>query len=198
MPRIRIVNGSYPELSCCRMSEHTRLQCRFVLCDVKNWEISDVNGYDIFEPTVSLELEGKNAFEPFGISGVEHPVIMHSLESFLRETLGLIQKVSSQPIGEHRYWLLGTGFGFRLVRMGNNLDIHVEVDGHWGPVQTVTNWPQSKEVGRVTVREWVQGIVTLASELLALFRRLSPGGYSSLKDLESETQTLRDWLDSYD
>jgi len=65
-------------------------------------------------------------------------------------------------------------------------------------VQTVTNWPQSKEVGRVTVREWVQGIVTLASELLALFRRLNPGGYSSLKDLESETQTLRDWLDSYD
>ena len=175
---------------------NTHIQCRFLLRDVKNWEISDENGYDIFEPTVSMELEGKNAFEPFGISGVEHPVIMHSLENFLRETLRLVQQVESKPNSEHRYWLLGTGFGFRLIRSGSSLDVSVEVDGHYGPVQSVEKWPQSKEVGRVTAREWVQGIVALATELLALFQRFNPKTYSFLKNLESETQALRSWLDS--
>ena len=164
-----------------------------MLYEVKDSEITNEAGYDIVEPTVGLELDGNNVFETFGISGVEHPVIMHSLEIFLPETLKLVRQSATAPSSEHQYWLLGTGFGLRVHRDGTSLNLFVDVDGRWGPVQGLAD-PQSKKVGALTVLDWVQGIVGLAMELIDLFKRFNPRLYSIMKNMESETQELRDWL----
>lgn len=177
------------------MSQPKRSKCRFVLHDINDNLIRDENGYDIFDPTVILELDGRNVFQAFGISGVEHPVIMHSLEKFLQVTLSLVRQLDSQPNSEYRYWFLGTGFGFKLERHGTDMALFLVVDGHWGPVQGLS-YPQSKKVGMVTVLDWVQSMVAFATDLIYLFKRFNPRTYSFLKELEFENKELRDWVSS--
>ncbi|SRR5712664_511715 len=169
--------------------------CRFVLLGVDENIIRSEIGFDVFEPKVSLEINGKNVFEPLGISGVENPVIMHSLERFLQETLRLLETLKVKSTSEHRYWFLGTGFGVKLRREGTSVALFLEVDGHWGPVQGLA-YPQSVEVGILTVREWVKSIVSFARTLLDFFKRLNPGIYSSMKEQELQIQQLNAWLGS--
>jgi len=40
-------------------------------------EIGNEDGYSIFEPTVALEIDGKNVFHVLGINGAKNTVIMY-------------------------------------------------------------------------------------------------------------------------
>jgi hypothetical protein len=116
--------------------------CRFLPSDVKEGELRDEYGYTIFEPKVVFEIQGRNAFEVFGIHGVQNVVIMHFREEALRETLRLVNQADwRKGQSEHRYWFLGTAYGIGLERRGENLEVFVEVDGNYGPVKTSVEWP---------------------------------------------------------
>src|SRR6266498_586158 len=54
--------------------------CRFVLSKIIEDEVAHEYGYDIFEPTVGLEIAGKNIFNELGLEGSDRVVIMHFLE----------------------------------------------------------------------------------------------------------------------
>ena len=174
------------------MSEQKDSRCRFRLSNIDENLVRHETGYDVFEPTVSLEVNGKNVFEALGISGVENPVIMTSLEMFLKETLRLVERVTDEPTSEHRYWFLGTGFGLKLRRDATNLALFLEVDGRWGPTQGLPN-QQSKEAGKVAPKDWVQAVVELAGDLLDIFKQLNPRIYSTIR-MDLPIQQLTEWL----
>jgi hypothetical protein len=137
------------------------MRCKFILSDISEETIAGENGYDIFEPIVALEIDGKNVFELLRIDGVKSAVIMPSKERFIQKTLKLIENPSKNDGSTHEYWLLGTGFGFRVQTKGRMLDLFLRVEGKWGPTQGV-NSPQTVHIGTVSVNEWVESIVALS------------------------------------
>jgi hypothetical protein len=56
------------------------MTCEFILSGISNEEVKHENGYDIFEPTQVLKIEGKNMFRFLGLDGVKNTVIMHFRE----------------------------------------------------------------------------------------------------------------------
>ena len=85
-------------------------------------EIGDEDGYSIFEPTVALEIDGKNAFHVLGINGAKNTVIMPFRENAIKVTIKMTDGLNEEN-GDYKYWLVGTGFGFRLERNGRNLRV---------------------------------------------------------------------------
>jgi len=173
------------------------MRCKFVLSDISEETIAGENGYDIFEPIVALEIDGKNVFELLRIDGVKSAVIMPSRERFIQKTLKLIENPSKKDGGTHDYWLLGTGFGFRVRTKVRMLDLFLRVEGAWGPTQGV-NSPQTVHIGTVLMNEWVESIVALSRTLSDLFHRLNPETYHDAlfqKD-EARLSLLEKWLSS--
>src|SRR5438128_4680356 len=101
--------------------------CRFVLSKIIEDEVTNEDGYDIFEPTVGLEIAGKNIFYELGLEGSDRVVIMHPLEIALGKTLRLIDDISRNPSGEYEFWLLGNEYGIELRRRGNLLEVMLQV-----------------------------------------------------------------------
>jgi hypothetical protein len=153
------------------------MTCEFILSGISNEEVKHENGYDIFEPTLVLKIEGKNVFRFLGLDGVKNTVIMSE--------------------GTYRYWLTGTGFGFRLNRIGNFLRVFVEVDGHYGPVQGI-RYPQSEYVGDALVEEWVRAFLLLSRSLSKIFERLNPTIYElpGIQKQEKKLSEIAGWLDT--
>jgi hypothetical protein len=171
------------------------LTSKFVLSDISEEIIASDEGYNIFEPTVALEIDGKNVFETLGIDGAKYPVIMHSRERFIKTTLKLIRDLSGKDEKAYEYWLLGTGFGFRVQRNDRTLNVFLRVDGGLGPTQGV-NSPQTVHIGTVSADEWVESIVSLAKSLSDMFRRLNPEIYhnSMFQMDEASLSLLENWL----
>lgn len=168
-------------------------RCRFVLSNVEERIVSSDIGYDVFEPTIFLEIDGSNVFQILGIAGVEKTVIMHSLENFLSESGKLVKSYGIDQKSQHNFRLLGTGFGFKLQRTGARALISIEVNGRWGPVQGVLN-PLSQEVATVTVKDWIGAIERLGSELMQVFKKYNEEVYLKLTKLQAQINALRDWL----
>jgi hypothetical protein len=176
-------------------SSEASLPCKFILSDISEKEITSGDGYHIFEPTIVLEMDGKNVFDSLGIGGVKSAVIMHSRERLIQRTLELITDLSEKDEGSYEYWLLGTGFGFHVKRKNRVLDLFLRVDGHMGPTQGVS-YPQTILAGTVSASEWVESIASLSRTLSDLFRRLDPLTYQDprFQKQEESLSLLEKWL----
>jgi len=170
------------------------LTCKFVLSDVSEKQISSGEGYNIFEPTVALEIDGRNVFETLGIDGAKSVVVMASRERFIETTVKLIEELSEKDDGFCEYWLLGTGLGFRLERKGRILEVFLRVD-NWGPTQGVSS-PQTVRIGTVPISEWVESIASLSRTLSNMVRRLNPELYHDplFQKEEANLSLIERWL----
>ncbi len=171
---------------------------RFILSDIIEDEIRLEYGYDIFEPTVALEIRGKNFFEEFGERGAKSVIIMPSIEDALKDCMrvaGLYERVLSiYEEGVYSFPFHGTGCCIRLEEEGDELEVVLEVDDSMGPTGVLKYG--SYPVGRVTVREWIDAVVNLAEEVLNLFRRLNPRLYTVVKKEWFQLRQLQSWLAS--
>jgi hypothetical protein len=164
--------------------------CRFVVSKINEIEISDENGFDIFEPEVTLEINGRNALEPFGRQRVP-VVIMHAREEWLRETLNLLrhvdQELEDEEQDEYLYPLYGTMLNIRVTRPGTGPAVEVYVD---------QDELRRRQVGKVPVRDWVEAVAVLSRDLSNLFRRLHPSLFKDplfVKD-ESRLHEVESWV----
>jgi len=170
------------------------LSTRFILSDIVESQVADENGYSIFEPTVALEINGKNVFQSLGIEGARITVVMHFRKAAIKETGRMIDDLAESKKGEYNYPLLGTGFGFRLERNDHTLKVFVIVD-RTGPTQGVS-WPQRNYVGTIAVDEWVQAVVSLSTDLNRIFGRLNPEILNDplVQRQEAAISQLGEWL----
>src|SRR2546427_11738836 len=120
--------------------------------NVQESEIRDPLGYDVFEPTVEVELNGVGAFKSLGAKGAKPVVVMHFREKALAETRRLVANYDRHPRGEddYRFWFYGTGCGLRLRRKATELDVVVDVDLGMGPADSVAQGVH--HAGQTTVR----------------------------------------------
>jgi hypothetical protein len=164
--------------------------CRFIVSRIQENEISDENGFDIFEPELTLEVNGTNALEPFGRQRVP-VVIMHSREEWLRETLNLLRHVDQgledDEQDEYLYPLYGTMLNIRVTRPGTGADVEVYVDQ--GELRR-------RQAGKVRVRDWVEAVATVSKDLSNLFRRLHPSLFKDPMFARDELglQKIESWL----
>src|SRR2546426_11262684 len=107
--------------------------------NVQESEIRDPLGYDVFEPTVEVELNGVGAFKSLGTKGAKPVVVMHFREKALTETRRLVANYDRHPRGEdaYRFWFYGTGCGLRIRTKATELDVVVDVDLGVGPSDMV-------------------------------------------------------------
>ncbi|TET89895.1 MAG: hypothetical protein E3J35_08475 [Methanomassiliicoccales archaeon] len=164
---------------------------RFILSDIQEHEIRDEYGYDIFEPTVGLEIGGKNIFEEFGERGAKSVIIMPSIEDALPDCMRMAGLQEHAQL-EYLFSFLGTGWGIRLGEERDELEVVLEVDDSMGPAGVLENG--SYPVGRVTVREWIDAVVNLAENVLDLFWRLNPRLYAITKGEWFQLHQLQSWL----
>lgn len=168
----------------------------FILSDIVEDEIRFEYGYDIFEPTVALEIRGKNIFEEFGERGVKGVIIMPSIEDTLKDCkrmAGLPERVFIFiEEGVYSFLFYGTACCINLKEEGDELEVVLEVDGSMGPRGVLNDG--SYPVGRVTVREWINAVVNLAENVLNLFRRLNPRLYAIIKKEWFQLGQLQSWL----
>lgn len=171
-----------------------KLQSRFVLSGVIEREILDSNGYDIFEPTLKLEIQGRDVLKEIGIDGISRVVIMHFMESALKETQRMVNELSITPNGEYTFWFLGTGFGMKLRRHGRISEVELIMDSKKGPTGMNETHKGTKTLGSISVSDWVQIIVSLSKELNERFQNANPRAYKNLSDQEARRKVLESWL----
>lgn len=164
--------------------------CRFVLSNIKEEEVRDEEGFNVFEPELSLEVHGRNAFEPFGRQQVPL-VIMHAREVWLRETQNLLRHVDQgledDEQDEYSYPLYGTLMTIRVVRTGDGTVVKVFIE---------RDELRRHTVGEVPVRDWVEAVAGVSQELSDLFRRLHASLFKDplfAKD-ELRLQEIESWL----
>ena len=165
-----------------------------MLSGVIEREILDSNGYDIFEPTLKLELQGRDVLKEIGIDGISRVVIMHFMESALKETQRMVNELSSTPNGEYMYWFLGTGFGMKLRAHGRISEVELIIDSQRGPTGMSHIHKGTKTLGSINVNEWVQVIVSLSKELSERFQSANPQAYRNLSDQGARRKVLESWL----
>ena len=172
------------------------MSCRFVLSDVDEGQVAYEEGYSIFEPTVALEIDGKNVFRSIGIEGAKVTVVMAFRKYALGETLKMIDDVSGDKDGknEYSYHLIGTGFGFKLESSGSLLKVFLTV-GRSGPTQGVAD-RQAIHVGSLSVKDWVEAVSSLSRYLSNMFFRLNPETHNDpiFQRDEKELILLEEWL----
>jgi hypothetical protein len=173
------------------MNKH---QSRFVLSGVIEREVLDSNGYDIFEPTLKLEIQGRDVLKEAGVDGISRVVIMHFMESALKETQRMVNELSSTPNGEYMYWFLGTGFGMKLRRRGRTSEVELIIDSQRGPTGMSHMHKGTKTLGSINVNEWVQAIVSLSKELSERFQSANPQAHRNLSDQGARRKVLESWL----
>jgi hypothetical protein len=175
-------------------SEMNKHQSRFVLSGVIEGEILDSNSYDIFEPTLKLEIQGRDVLKEVGIDGISRVVIMHFMESALKETQRMVNELPSTANGEYTYWFLGTGFGVKLRRHGNISEVELMMDSQKGPTGTSETHKGTKTLGSISVNEWVRMIVSLSKELNERFQKANSRAYQNLSGQEARRNVLESWL----
>lgn len=173
-----------------------RLTTRFILSEVIEKEILSEYAYDIFEPTLKLEIQGRDVLKNIGLDGIKRVVVMHFMESALRITKGMLDDLAKAATSEYTYWFLGTGFGLRVKREGMNLGLQLEVNPKMGPVDSSGLVLKSAMLGMITVSDWVHAIVSFSTELIELLLRVNPALKDILNSQESQRRVLEDWLKS--
>ncbi len=172
------------------------MSCRFILSDVDERQVAYEEGYSIFEPTVALELDGKNVFRSIGLEGAKVTIVMAFREQALSETVKMIDDVSEVKDGknEYSYHLQGTGFGFKLERSGSLIKVFLTV-GRSGSTQGVA-YPQVIHVGSLSVKDWVEAVSSLSRYLSNMFFRLNPETHNDpiFQRDEKELILLEEWL----
>ena len=162
---------------------------RFLLHDIDENEARKRYAFDVLEPKVIIEVEGRNAFEAFGISDSGPVVIMDFLIEALDGTLRMFQQLEHGVEDEaYEFELTASLFILALRRRRTNLEV-VLVDEGKDPAV-------SHLVGRVTVRDWAQAIMVLAKEILDLFRRVNLELYGRLSEDAQKIEKLDAWLAS--
>ncbi len=168
---------------------------RFILSEIVVDEIRDELGFHVFEPTVTLGIDGVNVIEKFGEKGVESVIIAGSIEDTFvdcKRMAGLYERVLSIfTEGSYSFAFLGTGVAINLERDGDELKVFLEVDSI-GPVGNLKygDYP----LGRVTVVEWIRAVVNLAKEVRDLFKRHNPRLYGITKKQWFQIGQLESWL----
>ena len=165
-----------------------------MLSEIIEDEVTHEYSYDVFEPTVGLEIAGRNIFNELGLDGAKIVVIMHFLEIALGETLRLIDSLTHEQKDEYEFWLLGSEYGIELERRDNVLDVVLQVGYQHSSGQYHIKGAGKRHEGLITVKDWVEAVVRLAKEMSDLFERLNPQMYPSLKGLESKRKALELWL----
>ncbi len=168
--------------------------CRLILSNIRDEEVRDEDGYTVFEPDVTLEVQGRNAFAPFGWQRVP-VVIMHAREVWLRETHNLLrhmdQGLEDEKEDEYVYPLFGTQMSIRLVRPGTGAFVKVFIDR-----DELRGWM----AGEVSVRDWVAAMAGVSREMSDLFHRLHPSLFEDPLFVKQELllQEIESWLIAHD
>ena len=163
--------------------------CRFVVGAIREGELRDRYALNVFEPEVALEVNGKNAFEPFGRRSLP-VVIMASREVWLRETANLVRgQEGGVRQWEYHYPLLGTMNEIYVTPAQVGLRVFV----NW---QQKGQWP----VGTVSVRAWIQAVAKVSRELSDLFRRYQPSLFEDPAFAKQELllQEVESWLTAHE
>src|SRR5712691_10582369 len=119
----------------------------------------------MFEPTLNLEIQGRDVFRAIGLDGIRKVIVMRFMEYALRLTQRMIADLDSHPANEYKYWFLGTGYGLRLNRSDDLVEINLDLDPRTGPLLGREQINGSNVLGRVSVKDWVHSLVDLSKQL---------------------------------
>ncbi len=166
------------------------LACRFILTKVDEREVTWDHALDLFEPSLTFEVQGHNAFEALGVEEVRGCVVMSFLsEQLLSKTLKMLDSLDwRRRVSDHRLALTATSLLVLLHRRGE--EVEVSVEDAWGPGKG--KGPVA--IGKVPVEDWVKAVIAFSRQLLDLFRRLNPEVHALLQAEEVNTQELESWL----
>jgi hypothetical protein len=173
------------------------LEARFILSNVQEKNFLDENAFYIFEPTLKFEIDGRDVFKSIGINdGIDNTVIFPSIKEALRETRRMIADLGKNSDKNYKYWFLGTGYGLRVHMQGKNLlQINLDVDSDFGPVKGNMPIKDTKYLGEITLKGWVNCIVALSKELVDSAVRVNPSLKHILTHQENQTSILEDWME---
>jgi hypothetical protein len=169
-------------------------QVRFVVSDINEKEFLDDNIYDILEPTLNLEIDGRDVFKAVGLDGVKRVVVMGFLELSLRLTRRMISDLATNATDEYKYWFLGTGYGLRVKRSNDVLQFKIDTNPKMGPLANGNAFDNTQLLGKVSVRDWVRGLTTLSRELNDRISAANPNFRPSIFAQEKQRKVLEDWL----
>ncbi len=167
---------------------------QFLVSDINENELLDENVDHIFEPTMSLQLEGKDVFKENGLNPVRHVIVMVFLESALKLTRLMLEDVGKQSTGEYKYFFTGTGYGLRVKRRDSSLQIMIDTNTKMGPVDPKSTIEDMKLLGETSVNEWVRGISTLSKQLNDRISAANPSFGQYLAPQERQRIALESWL----
>jgi hypothetical protein len=155
-----------------------------VVSDINDRELLDDNVFDTFEPTLNLEIQGRDVFRAIGLDGIRKVIVMRFMENALRLTQRMIADLDSHSTNEYKYWFLGTGYGLRLNRSDDIVEINLDLDPRTGPLLGKEQIKDNKVLGRVSVKDWVHSLVVLSKQLTDRINAANPSSKHYLASLE--------------
>jgi len=170
------------------------LDVQFVVSDINDKELLDDNVFDMFEPTLNLEIQGRDVLKAIGLEGIRRVIVMRFMEYALRLTQRMIADLDSHPTNEYKYWFLGTGEGLSLNRSDDHVEINLDLDPRTGPLMGREQIKGSKVLGRVSVKDWVHRLVVLSKQLTDRISAVNPSFKHYLASLEKRRVALETWL----
>ncbi len=174
------------------------MSVEFVLSDIDDKELLDDNVYDVFEPTLKLQIHGRDVLDALGIDGIMKVVVMHFMESALKVTQRMIADLATHPTGEYKYWFLGTGYGLLVKKRGEILEVSIETNPGMGPVVQGNLTHETHVLGEVSVQDWVRSIIVLCKQLIDRITVANPKFKQFLTGLERERTPLENWISVLD
>lgn len=172
------------------------MEVRFVVSDINDKELLDDNVYDVFEPTLSLEIRGRDVFEEIGLHGIKKVIVMRFLESALKLTQRMIDDIHKRPTDEYVYRFLGTGYGLRVNRQGDGLELRIHKNPRMGPLKERGLNDDMKILGQVGVKDWVRSVTSLSRQLADRIAVANPRFKPYLASQEKRREALEDWVNA--
>lgn len=164
---------------------------RFLLLDDSEKGI-DPDWYHLFEPTVELEIKGKQVLGKHTKGGIRNVIIFVFMEHALNLTERMVTNLDSSEFKEFVYWFTGTGHGLQLSLREKTLDVDLLTDPMLGPVSNDALTSGSRRLGTVNPVEWVQAVAGLGQELAARFKSYHDSS-AVLKSQERSIHRLQTW-----
>lgn len=155
----------------------------------------DPDWYHLFEPTVELEIRGKQVLGEHLDGGLRNVIIFVFMEHALKSTQRMLTNLKSDDNKEFVYWFTGTGHGLKLCFHDKTFEVELVTDPALGPVSNDALIRNPRHLGTVDPVEWVRAIVGLGQELISRFKSY-PDSSTVLKNQERRILTLQSWLSS--
>jgi len=158
------------------------------MSEIQESDLRDEYSFELFDPTLTIELRGRNAFEAFGFRDAGNVIVMDFLTKTLRETLHILQQLDWKiEEADHEFYLTGSPRAWRVTlrRQGTNLEVALAEDD-----------TSPQVVGQISVRDWVEGVLAFAREIFDLYQRLNPQALSRLRGERHDAQRLEDSIAS--